>query len=84
MAAKCDVCGKMAKKYFTTCHAVCVFEFYSVRLEERREKDEPLNKQVYNDAREMAGVVSLYKHGSKEVSREAAKLINKYYGLDRS
>lgn len=81
----------MTGRYFTTCHgdivcsktchAVCVFESYLARLEENREKDEPLNKQAYDDAREMSAVVSLYKHGSKEAARNAAKTINKYYGL---
>lgn len=50
MAAKCDVCGKMTKRYHTTyagdivCYGICLqvyrLESYLLRMEERRERDQ--------------------------------------------
>ena len=61
MAAKCDVCGSMVKKYKTTIHGdICCdacsnayrLESYLLTMEERREKDEQNNKKAYEQARE--------------------------------
>ncbi len=88
MAAKCDVCGKMAKKYYTTyagdivCNKTCMnayrLESYLLRLEERREKDEDCNQRAFEQAREMAGWLSIYKYGNKEYKKLAAKAINSW------
>jgi ATP-dependent protease Clp ATPase subunit len=86
MAAKCDICGKMAKKYFITsygdivCSKTCKnayhLESYLLRLEERREKDEPNNKKAYEQARDMAAWLSLYRYGNTECKKVAAVAIN--------
>lgn len=85
MAAKCDVCRKMTAKYHTTsygdvvcngtCHAAYRLESYLLTLEERREKDELLNKRVYEQAREMSAWLSVYKNGNAESKISAAKAI---------
>lgn len=85
MAAKCDMCGKMTSKYHITaygdvvCYGACLaayrLESYLLTLEERREKDESLNKQSFEQAREMSAYLSLYKHGNAEAKKTAAKAI---------
>jgi len=86
LAAKCDVCGKMKKKYYTTyagdivCNKTCMnayrLESYLLRMEERREKDEVNNKKAFQQARDMAGWLSLYKYGNDKYKKLAAKAIN--------
>lgn len=86
MAAKCDMCGKMTKKYFTsyagdilcskTCKNAYVLESYLLRMEERRQKDEATNKRAFQQAREMAAWLSVYKRGNSKARATAAKAIN--------
>jgi|BioPla2DNA2_1021312.scaffolds.fasta_scaffold27065_6 hypothetical protein len=90
MSAKCDMCGSMTNKYFTTyagdilCSKTCknayVLESYLLRMEERREKDEVNNKKAFQQARNMAGWLSLYKYGNAESKKLAAKAINSWAG----
>ena len=90
MASKCDMCGKMASKYTTlysgdvACSKTCInafhLESYLLRMEERREKDEAQNKRAFDQAREMAGWLSLYRHGNAEYKKLAAKAINAWAG----
>ena len=90
MAAKCDMCGKMTKKYFTsyagdilcskTCKNAYVLESYLLRMEERRQKDEATNKRAFQQAREMAAWLSIYKYGNEAAKRLAAKVINAWAG----
>jgi hypothetical protein len=90
MAAKCDMCGKMTKKYFTsyagdilcskTCKNAYVLESYLLRMEERRQKDEATNKRAFQQAREMAAWLSIYKYGNEAAKRLAAKAINAWAG----
>jgi hypothetical protein len=85
MAVKCGVCGKMTAKYHTTsygdtvCYGTCLvayrLESYLLNLEERREKDGPLNERAYEQAREMSAYLSLYKYGNTEAKKTAAKAI---------
>lgn len=89
MAAKCDMCGKMTKKYLTpyagdilcskTCKNAYVLESYLLRMEERRQKDEATNKRAFQQAREMAAWLSIYKYGNEATKRLAAKAINAWY-----
>ena len=86
MAAKCDICGSMAKKYFTassgdtvcskTCMNAYLLEKYLLSLEERREKDEELNKTAFNQAREMSAWLSIYRYGNKNSKKLATIAIN--------
>ena len=88
MSAKCDMCGKMTKKYFTsyagdirkTCKNAYVLESYLLRMEERRQKDEATNKRAFQQAREMAAWLSIYKYGNEAAKRLAAKAINVWAG----
>lgn len=89
MAAKCDVCGSMVKKYKTTIHGdICCdactnayrLESYLLTMEERREKDEQNNKKAYEQAREMAAWLSMYKYGNGDAKKLAAKFINTWAG----
>jgi len=88
MAAKCDVCGKMINKYHIThagdvvCKGVCLkvyrLESYLLRMEERRMQDETYNKTAYQQAREISGWISIWKHGNSEQRKRAAKVINSF------
>lgn len=88
MAAKCDMCGKMTNKYHMTpagdvvCQGFCLsvyrLESYLLRLEVNRERDEEHNKLAYQHAREMAGWLSLFKHGNKEMRKRATKAISAF------
>jgi hypothetical protein len=49
-------------------------------MEEQREKNEAQNKTAYEQAREMAGWLSLYKFGNKEIKKQAARAINSWAG----
>jgi hypothetical protein len=90
MATKCDMCGKMTKLYFTsyagdilcskTCRNAYLLESYLLRMEERRAKDEANNQRAYQQAREMAGWLSMYKNGNTDIKQLAAKAINAWAG----
>jgi len=88
VAAKCDVCGKMANKYVTTqagdivCGKTCInayrLESYLLRMEERRQKEEAHNKRSFEQAREMSAWLSMYKCGNAEYKKMAAIAINSW------
>jgi hypothetical protein len=88
VSAKCDMCGSMTNKYFTTyagdvlCSKTCknayVLESYLLRMEERRQKDESTNKRAFRQAREMAAWLAVYRYGNAQHKKLAAKAINSY------
>lgn len=88
MATKCDICGKMTKKYHTTyagddvCYGICLqvyrLESYLLRMEERREHDEANNQKAYQGAREMSAWLSLWRYGNPEQRKLAAKVISNW------
>ncbi len=90
LAAKCSMCGKAAKKHITTsagdivCSKTCMnvyrLELYLLQMEERRRKDEMLNRRAFEQAREMAGWLSIYKFGNAKARKFAAKVINSLWG----
>lgn len=89
MAAKCDVCGKITKKYHTTyagddvCYGICLqvyrLESYLLRMEERREQDEANNQKAYQEAKEMSAWLSLWKYGNTEQRKRAAVAISAWF-----
>lgn len=86
MAVKCDVCGKMTNKYFTTyagdvvcsktCQTVYQLESYLLRMEERRQRDEAHNETAFDQARQMSAWLSLFKYGNVEQKKRAIVAIN--------
>lgn len=88
MSCKCDVCGKMAKTYFTVssgdrvCSKTCInalrLESYLLRMEKNRVRDEPLNKTAYEQARELSAYLSLFRNGNAESKKRAAIEINSF------
>jgi|LFRM01.2.fsa_nt_gb endogenous inhibitor of DNA gyrase (YacG/DUF329 family) len=89
MAAKCDMCGKMVKKFSTisglivcskSCLNVYLLRAYLLRLEERRGEDEAKNKAAYAQAREMSGWLAMFQYGNAKFKKLAAKAINSYMG----
>ena len=85
MAAKCDVCRKMANKYQVTSHGdvvcgkVCMaayrLESYLLHIEERRSTIETHNQKAIQHAKEMEGWLSVFKHGNAEAKARAGKII---------
>ena len=71
MSAKCDMCGSMTNKYFTTyagdilCSKTCKNAYVL---------------ESYQQAREMAAWLSIYKYGNEAAKRLAAKAINAWAG----
>lgn len=89
MAAKCDICGKNTRKYSMvagtiicckTCLNAYLLESYLLQLEERREKDEANNQKAFQQAREMAAWLAVYRYGNARCKKLAAKAINSYMG----
>jgi len=88
MAVKCDMCGKMTNKYHTTsygdsvCQGACLsayrLESYLLTMEENKEKNEEHNKLAYQQAKEMAGWLSLFKHGNPDIRKRAGKVISSF------
>lgn len=87
MASKCDMCGKLSKKYSTirgtiVCNKTCLnaymLEGYLLRMEERREKEESLNQLAFEQAREMSAWLSVWRYGNSEQRKRAAKIINSF------
>lgn len=50
---------------------------YLERLERNRKRDEPLNKNAYQGARELSAIVSLAEHGNGEIRKIATKALIK-------
>jgi hypothetical protein len=49
-------------------------------MEKSRKKHEPLNKQTYQQCRELSAWLSVYRFSSGEYKRQAAAIINAYVG----
>lgn len=84
---KCDMCGKMFKTGYRgfavdLCSPACANAFhlkvYLDRLEECREKAEADNPIVYQEARELAGWLAIYRFGSEGNKKQAAKVIKAF------
>lgn len=87
MAAKCDMCAKMAKRYSTmagtiVCSKTCLNAYnlqnYLLRIEEQREKEEITNITTYQQARELSAWLSIWKNGNVENRKRAARIINSF------
>lgn len=59
-----------------TCFNVWRAEIYFKQLERNRRKDEMLNQRSYDQARELAAWVSVYRYGTELYRVQAEKMIN--------